>query len=436
MSRPRQPKAAVDGAELLDRVHAAILRYVILPNPESAVAVALWIAATHAQDAWQYAPRLVIRAPEKRCGKSRLLDVTESASFNPMMTVNTSTAALYRMISMGEPVTLLIDEADTIFTRPGDNDDVRGILNAGHQRGKPVTRYDANTQSIERLETFCMAALAGIGMMPDTIEDRAVVVRMRRRAKGEKVAPWRIKRDRPILIKLGVELTAWLAAHLAELENAEPDMPVEDRAADTWEPLIAVADLAGGDWPALARKAALILTGEAESVAMASDGSRLLNDCHAAFGDDEALPTAALIDRLKADQEAPWADLTPIRLATALRDYEISSTTIRFPKPLGQAKGYRRADFADAWSRYCPTLPDDVPVPIGPGEPYQPYQPYQPSSEAVRLETRYGSKRTSQDPVPGLTCTGTDGTAGTATPLPQGHGHNPHGHLRLIEGGA
>ena len=429
----RKPNADIDGADLLDRVHAAILRYVILPNPETAIAVTLWIAATHAQDAWQYAPRLVIRAPEKRCGKSRLLDVTESASFNPMMTVNTSTAAVYRTIGMGTPVTLLIDEADAIFTRPGDNDDLRGILNAGHQRGKPVTRYDTNTQSIEKLETFCMAALAGIGMMPDTIEDRAVIIRIRRRAKGEKVAPWRIKRDRPILMKLGTELTEWLAAHLVELENAEPDLPVEDRAADTWEPLVAVADLAGRDWPVLARKAALILTGEAESIALASDRSRLLADCRTALGDADALPTTALIDRLRADQEAPWADLTPIKLAIALREYDISSTTIRFPAPIGQAKGYRRADFHDAWSRYCPAPPDDVPVPDGPGEPYQPYQS---SSEAVRLETWYGSSRTSQDPVPGLTCTGTDGTAGTATPLPRGHGHTTHGHLRVIDGGA
>jgi hypothetical protein len=75
--------------------------------------------------------------------------------------------------------------------------------------------------------------------MPDTIEDRAVVVRMRRRAPGETVAPFRHRRDRPALVDIAAQLAAWLGAHVAELERAEPVMPLEDRAADTWEPLIA-----------------------------------------------------------------------------------------------------------------------------------------------------------------------------------------------------
>jgi hypothetical protein len=392
----------IDGAELLDRVHAALVKYVVLPCPEAIDAVTLWIAATHAQDAWAYAPRLVIRAPERRCGKSRLLDAVEGASHNPLMTVNASSAAVYRSIGAGGALTLLIDEADTIFgPKAGENEDLRGLLNAGHQRGRPAIRWDVNTQKVESIETFAMAALAGIGAMPDTIEDRAVVVKMRRRASGEKVSPWRIKRDRPRMVKLGAELTAWLTPHLPALENAEPTMPLEDRAADTWEPLIVIADLAGGDWPQRARTAALVMTGEAEKTAVASDRIQLLTDCRAAFGAEEALPTGALLERLKADEESPWSrydgtGLTPIKLAALLREYEIRSTTIRFPAPVGQTKGYRAGDFADAWLRYCPPTSTD-------------------GSDDVLW---YVSSRTSQDPVPGLTCDGTAGTAGTGTPLP------------------
>src|SRR5690349_4832419 len=237
MTRTSSAADPADGAQLLADLHAALTRYVILPSPEAAVAVALWIAASHAQPAWAHAPRLVIRAPEKRCGKSRLLDVVEATSFRPIMTVNASTAAVYRSIGVADsPPTLLMDEADTIFgAKAGDaNEDLRGLLNAGHQRGRPTIRWDAGTRTVERIETFAMAALAGIGQMPDTIEDRAVVVRMRRRAAGEKVSPYRVRRDGPALRELADQLSVWLGANLATLEKAEPAMPVDDRAADTW----------------------------------------------------------------------------------------------------------------------------------------------------------------------------------------------------------
>src|SRR3954471_23538011 len=216
------PDPDADGAALLDDLRAALTRYVALPNPETADAIALWIAATHAQPAWAHAPRLVIRAPEKRCGKSRLLDVVEATCHEPFITVNSSPAAVYRSISE-DPPTMLVDEADTIFGPKADgNEDLRGLLNAGHQRNRPAKRYDAAANRVESIPTFAMAALAGIGAMPDTIEDRAVIVRMRRRADGETVAPYRHKRDRPALQKLAIRLNKWLRADLPALERAEP----------------------------------------------------------------------------------------------------------------------------------------------------------------------------------------------------------------------
>jgi hypothetical protein len=380
------PATPVDGAALLDQLHAVLTRYVIFPSPESADAVVLWVAATHGQAAWAHAPRLVIRAPEKRCGKSRLLDCVEGTCHNPLITVNASPAAVYRAIGSTHPPTLLVDEADTIFggKNADSNEDLRGLLNAGHQRNRPAIRWDNNTHQLEKIPTFAMAALAGIGSMPDTIEDRAVVIRMRRRAPGELVKPYRHRRDRPALSAVALDLAAWVGAHLPELERAEPIMPLEDRAADTWEPLIAIADLAGGDWPDRARHAAEVLNAERDGNTVSSDRIRLLADCRTAFGPFDAVPTAVLLERLKADPEAPWAEhgttgLTAMKLGVLLREYDIRSDTIRFPPPTGQAKGYRRAEFMDAWQRYCPEA-----EPSGDPEPYQPYQPSPPSSGAVR----------------------------------------------------
>jgi hypothetical protein len=421
-----------DGGAILDALRAAITRYVILPSPEAVDAVALWIAASHAQAAWAHAPRLVIRAPEKRCGKSRLLDIVEGTCHAPLITVNASPAAVYRAIGVdGGPPTLLVDEADTIFggKNAEANEDLRGLLNAGHQRNRPTIRWDSNTRSLEKIPTFAMAALAGIGAMPDTIEDRAVVIRMRRRAPGETVAPYRHRRDRPALTSLAWELTCWLGEHLGELEAAEPAMPLEDRAADTWEPLIAVADLAGGEWPERARRAAVTLTEQRDEANATSDRIRLLADCRAAFGQHDAIPTSVLIERLKADPEAPWADyqgtgLTAMRLGALLREYDIRSTNIRFALPIGQTKGYRRADFTDAWDRYTPSPEADGSQLAG-GKPSQPSQPSPPSSSLGRLEAWDGSSRPTEKAVPGLTCDGTAGTAGTAYPP-----------LHVIDGGA
>jgi hypothetical protein len=433
----------VPGAAILDALYAVLIRYVILPSAEAVDAVVLWIAATHAISAWAHAPRLVIRAPEKRCGKSRLLDIVEGCCHHPLITVNASPAAVYRSIASDQPPTLLIDEADTIFggENATTNEDIRGLLNAGHQRNRPAIRWDPNTRTLEKIPTFAMAALAGIGAMPDTIEDRAIVIRMRRRAPGEKVAPFRHKRDTAALNELAEQLADWLSPNLKELEQAQPAMPLEDRAADTWEPLIAVADLAAVDWPRRARRAAEVLTAERDGNAVASDRVRLLADCRIAFGAADAIPTTVLLDRLKADPEAPWADygknslgLTAAKLGAMLAEYDIRSANIRFGPPTGQAKGYTRADFIDTWRRYCPG-----PEPVSDPQPSQPSQASLPSSAAGRLKA-VGRLEPSQAPetdasrrdasgdagtaqavpanqaVPGPTCNATAGTAGTATP--------------------
>lgn len=301
----------------------------------------------------------------------------EATCRRPLITVNASPAAVYRSIN-DDPPTMLVDEADTIFGPKSDsNEGLRGLLNAGHQRNRPAVRYDGASNQVVTIPTFAMAALAGIGAMPDTIEDRAVVIRMRRRAPGEQAAPYRHRRDRPGLHKLALRLSRWLRDDLSTLERAEPGMPVEDRAADTWEPLVAVADHAGGNWPDRAREAVVTLTAEADDSRQVSNRVRLLTDCRAAFGTEQALPTSVLLDRLKSEPDAPWAErgpagLTPAGLGVLLREFDIRPRNIRFPDGL-QAKGYKRADFTDAWTRYCEPRPVPT-VPPGPalGHPGRP----------------------------------------------------------------
>lgn len=302
------------GSELLDELRAHVAQFVILPSQEALDAATLWVAATHLQPAWQHAPRLAVVGPAKRCGKSRLLDVLTETVHEPMLTINTTPAAVFRSITE-EPPTLLVDEADTIFGTPKmaeKNEEMRGLLNAGHQRNRYVTRVVGNDHTPHRFSTFAMAAMAGIGDLPDTIMDRSVVIRMRRRAEGESVKPFRSRRDIPALHDLRDRIAAWAKPLLDKAADLEPVMPVEDRAADTWEPLVIVADLAAGRWPSLARAAcAQMVAAEVQAEEDHPSGARILADLRRVFvgqREVDCLSTDELLYQLRKDPEGPWAE--------------------------------------------------------------------------------------------------------------------------------
>jgi hypothetical protein len=107
---------APDGADLLDELHTAFGKYVVFPSPEAHDATVLWCAASHGQPAWEHAPRLTPISPQKRCGKSRLMDIAEAVCYRPLITINASTAAVVRSITKDDPPTLMVDEADTLFS--------------------------------------------------------------------------------------------------------------------------------------------------------------------------------------------------------------------------------------------------------------------------------------------------------------------------------
>ncbi|MGE7434177.1 DUF3631 domain-containing protein [Kitasatospora sp. NPDC001175] len=360
------PDAPVtEGAELLAELKALIARFVVLPSEEALDATTLWVAASHLQSAWQHAPRLAVVGPAKRCGKSRLLDVLSETVHRAVLTVNSTPAAVFRFISE-EPPTLLVDEADTIFGSPKmaeKNEEMRGLLNAGHQRDRYVLRVVGNDHTPRKFHTFAMAAIAGIGDLPDTIMDRSIVIRMRRRAEGERVSPYRTRRDRPAFHEIRDKLAQWTKPLVDQALRLEPEMPVEDRAADTWEPLVIVADLAGGPWPRLARQAcARMVASEVQTEEDNPSGARILADIRRIFfarGDVDSLSTDDLLFALNGDPEAPWAEwgrggLTPRGLGTMLREFSISSGNVRVGEI--QRKGYMRNKFADAWRRYCPAV--------------------------------------------------------------------------------
>ena len=358
---PEPWPSQVDGAELLSAIERAILDHVKLPD-HAAVAVALWCIHAHALSAFFYSARLAITSPEKRCGKSTLLRLVEALTPKPLQASNITPAAIFRTVEKYQP-TLLIDEADTFLV---ENDELRGIINSGHAKDGQVVRLVGDDYEPRTFSTFCPTAIAAIGAIPGTIEDRSISVALRRKRNDETVL--RFRRDRRTHAnELNRKAARWSADNLDALRDADPATPQElhDRAADNWGPLLSIADLAGGEWPARARRTALELSGVSASEAEA-ELTMLLEDIRSVFQSAAAdrLKSEDLTMKLWAMHDRPWRTIdggktiSPATMARLLRPYGIKPQTIRIREEETTAKGYYRADFDDAFSRYLPTRPD------------------------------------------------------------------------------
>lgn len=346
----------VDGEAILDVIAQTLTTYVVLPKG-AAEAIALWVVVTYVYDLFAVSPILAIVSPEKRCGKTTLLSLLSLLVAHPLPASNITPAALFRTVEKYRP-TVLIDEADSFFK---DNDELRGIVNSGHTKATAfVIRTVGDAFEPKRFHTFCPKAFAAIGKMPETILDRSIVVAMRRRIKTERVTRIRIDHLRNELAELVAKIARWARDHADELRGLDPDVPGElnDREADSWRPLFAVAVAVGGAWTTKARDSALELSGlESDDV---GPSVQLLADLRTLFREREVsrLPTAEVVEYLVKLDDRPWPawnrgrPIAPPQLATLLRRFKIKPKALRSPSHV--FKGYEEAQFLDAWSRYLP----------------------------------------------------------------------------------
>lgn len=367
--RVLRPAPSIGPAELLDRVTAFLSRFSVFPDHHCAPMLALWYAHTHAISHFYTTPRLILDSAEPGSGKTRVLEVAQYLVAKPEMTISITTAAIFRMLAVG-PVSLLFDEIDAVFSGKsgGNNEDLRALLNAGYKRSATVARCvgDASRMKVERFPVFAPVALAGIaGGMPATITTRAITVHMRRRAPHEHAEPFRERKVEAEAEPLRDGLAEWLDRVGAEyLAGAEPAIPdgVADRAAEVWEPLLAIADLAGDHWPDTARAAAIHFVTTAANTG-SSIGTRLLADMRTLFlaAGTDRMETADLLTQLLDSEDGAWGDLDgrPLdarRLAREMARYSVRPKDLKLPSGAVR-KGYRTDGpdgLADVWLRYLP----------------------------------------------------------------------------------
>lgn len=344
--------------QLLNDLRAFITRYVWFPSEHHAAVVALWIAHTWTVTAFYTTPRLILDSAEPGSGKTRVLELLALLCRSAKLTLSTTTAALYRRIAAATdaeapPPTILQDESDAVFgkTTSPQTEDLRALFNAGYKRGATVDRCegDAKNMKVREFPVFAPVAFAGLaGKMPATIVTRAITVHMRRRRPGDPVAEYRERDAKLYATPLCDRLELWASQSTEALAEARPAMPdgVRDRAAEVWEPLLAIADQAGGGWPDIARAACryFVVDSAAEDEKL-SLGQRLLRDIKALLDAENvtAMWSSDIIAKLIADPESEWRDLwgkalDQRRLAKELSRYGVKSKSIRIG--ITTSKGY------------------------------------------------------------------------------------------------
>jgi putative DNA primase/helicase len=355
----------VDGAQLLEDLAATIRDHVAMPAP-AADAAALWCAVAWCFDVFGISPRLAMQSPEKGSGKSTLLDLVSMLVPRPLLASSVSAASIFRVVERFKP-TLLLDEADQWMS--GGDDERLGILNAGHRRGAPAVRCVGDDAEPRAFDVFAPVALASIGRLPPTLQDRSIVIALRRALPEERRGLEAVRTDRPErFAPLRSRCRRWADDNRLHLADADPVMPesLSNRRADNWRPLLTIAEAAGGEWPARVRLAVDAIEDGGEDGGDTGMRLQLLADIRAAFGEIapevEAMATSDLVARLVEMEASPWGEMphggraiTPHTLARLLRPWGVKSSDAWLG---GRAlKAYKRADFHDLFARYLPSLP-------------------------------------------------------------------------------
>jgi Protein of unknown function (DUF3631) len=349
----------VDGKALLNEIQSVIRSHVIL-SAQEALAVALWIILTYVFRAFRVCPRLLVSSPEKRCGKTTLLEIIQAMCFRGLATANISAASLFRSLEAWSP-TLLIDEADTFLK---GNDELRGILNSGHTKSTAfVIRTVGDEHEPKRFSTFAPIAIGMIKRPADTLLDRSIVIRLQRKLGTDPVTSLPLEAENEYQ-SIRQKCLRWSEDTIGELQGDRELTPTDignDRARDNWVPLAAIAQKC--NLLPEARTACRQLTPK-------EDGSltiTLLADIQQIFYEEnkDKLPSKTLVKKLLAMEERPWAEysrgkpLTQNKLAQLFKDFDVHTHQAKVG--VKNLKHYLRSDLKSLFERYLKK--DNTPPP-------------------------------------------------------------------------
>jgi hypothetical protein len=364
----------VEGDELLEAMTAAIHRHAFC-TAEDAVLGALWVihSARRHHGNIGTLPRLIVTAGREDAGKTHYALALKYMSDTAEHTISPTPANIYRSIQ-AHGCMFFLDEVDDWYrTDKG----MREIINSGFNKsGASVLRCEDTGQDgrtkleSRRFSTFTPIALIGIGIdkiLARPVVSRALIVHLRPARAGEEVVD--LYDNPPAVAALGViarKVKRWVADNELALTVAEPARPdgVINRLWITWRPLLAIAELAGGDWPGHARDALATARSRGADPGL---GVQLLADVydvvHAAPAGQAGprMATGNIIAELLKLEERPWGFYgkarVPIRdvdVARLLAPYEVKPVQLKTDGK--NRRGYLLHDLETAIDRYAPSL--------------------------------------------------------------------------------
>jgi putative DNA primase/helicase len=344
----------VNGDAMISEIKGVIQRHTVMTDQEQ-LALALWIVNSHCHDLGRHSPFLAFQSPTMRCGKSTALTMTSALVPKPMAVAHVTGPSLYRMIHEHSP-TVLVDELDQVIHH---NKDLRAVLNTAHNKQTAfVPRVVQN--AVVRFRVFSPKVLACIGKLPDTLQDRSIIINLRRKRPADVVEPLPAE---PVTAYSDAtrRIARWVMDHRHLIAKRLPKIPtgLNDRAGDNWRQLLAIAEVLGPRWAKAACVAAIEISRAAdfESVDPAEQLIRDIDRIFRASHGAQQLPVDFLHAALVDLDGGMWAEfdhnqsLTKARLGRMLIPFGVHSVVARVGAKV--VRVYRRDSFADAFSRYC-----------------------------------------------------------------------------------
>lgn len=352
---------------LIGEVESFLTDYITLPTDTPTI-IAAWVISAWISNAWDRFPHLSIYSPEKRCGKTRLLEVLKLIVPNALSTSSISPAALYRFIGKFKPrPTIIIDEAQSLSRVKSESGEVlRELLNAGIEKDAKVIRCGGKKmEEVKEFPTYSPKIFAQIGEPDSVLADRSLPIEMKRKTEQDIVQRFRMREVLPRAKALRARLEKW-AQDLEEAaaiiySSVEPLEIENDRMADLLMPLQAVIQLEDDGRLDILSAYAINLEERDKRPESQSWGVRLLAACRDIFEGEEDnafISTSTLIKHLVSRSEEIWSrwnrgeGINPEALAKILRPYDIRSTQNK----KRTQRGYFVGDFQEAFKRYLAPL--------------------------------------------------------------------------------